>query len=81
MGIGCFGSAKHFFIRGVRLSIPDVLHHCPGKQIHVLLYNAYMVPETLQLDFSHIRAVQAYASAAHIIESGNETAQGCLTRT
>ena len=81
MGIGCLGCTQYLLVRGIRFAVADILHYGSRKEIHVLLYNADMISETLELDLSDIHAVQTYASAAYIIESGNETAQGCFSCT
>ena len=81
MRIGGPCRTKYLLVRCIRFSIAYILHDRSRKQIYILLYNTNMISQTLQLDISHVHAVQTHASAAHIVKPGDQTAEGCFSRT
>ena len=75
------GQTRRFhdlFAGGAGLAVGDVLGHRAAEQIHVLLHDADILPQAFQGDMADVLPIDQDAAAGHLVEAGDEVAQGGL---
>ena len=60
MGVGIPGSSDNFCFRCVRTTVADIVHHAPGKQIDILLYNSDVISKTFEREIPDIGSINQY---------------------
>ena len=72
------GRPGHLLLRGAGLAVADVLQNAGGEQEHVLLYHTHVLPQGLLGHLPDVAAVDADGAVRHVIEPGDQLAQGGL---
>ena len=61
------------------LAVTDVLDDSSGEKIYVLLNDADMVTQALELDVTDIFSVDLNRTAGNVVEPRNKAAERCLS--
>ena len=72
MRVGGFRSGDDLLARRPRIAISDVFFNRGGEEQRLLHHNADLAAQAVQVDISHINAVNGHAPGGDVIEAGYE---------
>ena len=72
------GGGDHLVGGGAGAAVANVLHNAGGEEEHILLHHANVPAQALLGDVPHIQAVDGDAALRHVVEAGDQVAEGGL---
>ena len=79
MGVGQFGCSDDLCQRGIWLAIADIVGNAAGKEEGILRHQPKLAAQRCLLDGTQVTAVNQHLSTTHVIETGDQVGDGCLT--
>ena len=76
MNLTHLGYSLNFFLRGVRISVPQVETYRIVEKDAVLRYNGDVLPEGIHLDVPNVLAVDQHSAAVGVVDAEHEM-QNC----
>ena len=69
VGVGQLCRSDDLVIRGIQLSVTDILHNCPDKQVRILQYHTKGMAQIRLFDFVDVDAVVADFPVLNIVKT------------
>ena len=79
MGMHGLCGGNDFFLRGIELSIRNVVADCAGEEKVVLCHNAHLRTQTVDGDICQAVAVDADRSRGNVVETADQIDNGRLS--
>ena len=74
MQLGKARSLDYLLVGRVRAAVADVLAHCPGKHVNILLDDADVAPQRGLSYAANVRSVNGDAAVGHVVKPHDQLA-------